>query len=114
MSPPDTPEESPATAGEQYSQKTLGHGNFLVKAASIHTSNAYEETCRISLVYVSGGSETEICLERGKVSQNEPFALSRERPVLGPGYIRAYVVNLAATSFSFAVSVDRVGRRLLQ
>lgn len=111
---PETPVPSPAVAGEQYSSKTLSDGVFIVRGASVHTSNAYEESCRISQIFVSsGGAETEVCLEHGSVSQNRPFVLSRQKTIVGPGYLRAYVINLAATSFSFAVSLDKIGRRLM-
>ncbi len=109
VSGPTTPPAPAAAAGETYSQTPLSKGNFRISAASIHTTNEYVEQARISLVYVdSNGNETEQCLASGQVSYHNPFALSEQRIVAGPGFVRAYVVNLAATTFSFRVAVDKI------
>lgn len=109
VSGPSTPPAPAAAAGETYSQTPLGKGNFRITAASIHTTNAYEEQARISLIYVdSNASETEQCLESGLVSYRRPFSLATDRIVSGPGFIRAYVVNLDATTFAFKVVVDKI------
>ncbi len=107
--PPDVP-GSPATAGEQYSSYSIGTGSYQLFAASIHTSNAYEEECRISMITRDAvGTEYETCIDSGVVSQNRPFTV-KDSLVVGPGSIRGYVTNLAATSFGFAVIADKIRR----
>lgn len=107
-SPPESPPDAPGTVGEQYSEYSLTTGTFVVYAASIHSGNAYQEEARISLISTdSKGAESEVVLESGHVSNNRPFSLSRGRLITGPGFIRGYVINLAATAFSFIVSIDK-------
>jgi len=106
---PVSPPAAPAVAGEQYSSHTLTTGTYRVYAASIHTTNPYEEECRISLVHTgSDGTTTEACLASGIVSQNKPFSLPASRIVTGSGSLRAYVTNLDATAFSFYAIVDKI------
>jgi len=94
-----------AAAGEISAQKTLSVGTYIVRAASIHTDNAFDEECRISFVDDTG---LELCLASGVVSNNRPFALESERTITGGGYLRAYVIALGATTFDFVSAVDKV------
>ena len=105
----DSPPAAPATIGEQYSSRTITTGAYRIAAASIHTENNYEEECRITLLQTNpSGGTTEACLGSGVVSQNNPFALPTQRLVSGPGSVRAYVTNLDATAFTFALIIDKI------
>lgn len=105
----ESPPAAPAVAGEQYSSRSITTGAYRIAAASIHTGNAYEEECRITLIQSdSSGSTTEACLASGVVSQNRPFSLQTQRLVSGPGSVRAYVENLDTTAFTFALILDKI------
>jgi len=96
---------SPATAGEQYVSESLSEGIYDIYAASIITGNAYEEEARITWIYVQpDGEEVETTLVSGLVSQNRPLCLPGKFEIRGPGFIRGYVYNLDATSFTFNVN----------
>lgn len=111
MSPvPPGSGSSPATAGEQYVIETLSTGIYRVYAASIKTFNAYDEEARIAWIFTEGdGTEIEVTLHSGIVSQNQPLCLPVVRELVGPGSLRGYVENLAATAFTFEVHKVKQG-----
>lgn len=111
--PPPTTKTSSSAAGSTSVDYKLGEGIHTLYTASIHTTEAYQQPAKISMVWLDGsGTEYEHTLSSGYVSANHPFSILSPRILEGPGYIRSTVVHLETTTHDFKVNYIKESSRL--